>query len=57
MNKQGVLDDLDKKIAYYYRNNFPNKVISSKTGVKYNTIIYRINKMKKYGLLKRWWEE
>ena len=57
MNKQGELDELDKQIAYYYRNNFPIKDVCGKTGRKYSTIIYRINKMKKHGLLKRWWEE
>ena len=57
MNKQGELDELDKKIAYYYRNNFPIKYVCNKTEVKYSTIQYRIYKMKKHGLLKRWWEE
>ena len=57
MNKQGELDNLDKKIAHYYRNDFPIKEISNKTGLKYNTVIYRIHKMKKRGILKKWWEE
>ena len=57
MNKQGELDSLDKRIKYYYRNNFSIKEISNKTGLKYNTVIYRIHKMKKRGILKKWWEE
>ena len=57
MNKQGKLDELDKKIVYYYRNNFPIKEMCSKTGMKYQAILYRINKLRKHGILKRWWEE
>ena len=57
MNKQGELDSLDERIKYYYRNDFPIKEISNKTGLKYNTVIYRIHKMKKRGILKKWWEE
>ena len=57
MNKQGELDSLDKKIAYYYRNDFPIKVICDKVGEKYSTVHYRINKMRKYKILKKWWEE
>lgn len=57
MNKQGELDSLDERIKYYYRNDFSIKEISNKTGLKYNTVIYRIHKMKKRGILKKWWEE
>ena len=57
MNKQGELDSLDEKIKYYYRNDFPIKDISIKTGLKDSAITYRIHKMKKRGILKRWWEE
>lgn len=56
MNKQGKLDKLDEQIIYFYRNNFPTKEICKKTGEKISKIQYRISKMKKYGLLKRWWE-
>ena len=57
MDKQGKLDEIDKKIIYYYRNNFPIKDISKYTELKYSTVQYRINKLKKHNLLKRWWEE
>lgn len=51
------MDELDKKIKYYYRNNFPIKDISKKTGKTYCAIQYRIKKLKQQGILKRWWEE
>lgn len=57
MDKQIKIDDLDKKIIYYYRNNFPIKDIMNKTGESKNKIIYRIHKLKKQNVLKRWWEE
>ena len=57
MDKQGKIDEIDKKIIYYYRNNFPIKDISKYTELKYSTVQYRINKLKKHNLLKRWWEE
>ena len=57
MNKQGVIDELDKKIIYYYRNNFPTKSMAEKTGFETKLIQNRITRLRKYGLLKRWWEE
>ena len=57
MNKQGKLDELDKKIIYYYRNNFSSKRICELTGKPYTTIKGRMNKLYKNKLLKRWWNE
>ena len=51
------MDELDEKIVYYYRNNFPVKDIMQKTGESKNKITYRLLKLKKQGVLKRWWEE
>lgn len=57
MNKYGELDEIDKRIVYYYRNDFPIKDMSNKIGLKYSTIQYRIHKLRKNKLLKKWWEE
>ena len=57
MNKIIYVDDLDKKLIYYYRNNFPKKSIAEKTGVELRIINNRLIRLKKHGLLKRWWEE
>ena len=51
------MNDLDEKLIYYYRNNFPVKDIMAKTGEGKNKITYRLWKLKKQGVLKRWWEE
>ncbi len=51
------MDELDKKIIYYYRNNFPMKKICEITGENYNRIKARMNKLYKKKLLKRWWDE
>lgn len=51
------MDELDKIIKYYYRNDFPIGTILEKTGLTINQVRYRIEKMKKQGILKRWWEE
>lgn len=51
------MNDLDEKLIYYYRNNFPVKDIMAKTGESKNKITYRLWKLKKQGVLKRWWEE
>ena len=57
MNKQGKIDDLDKKIIYYYRNDFRTKTMAEKTGVEVRLIQNRIARLRRYGYLKRWWEE
>lgn len=51
------MDDFEKKVAYYYRNNFSMKKISELTGKSYNSVRYKIDKLRKQGVLKRWWEE
>ena len=51
------MKDIDKKVIYYYRNDFPIKYIMEKTGLKLHQVRYRIDKYKKQGVLKRWWEE
>lgn len=51
------MDDLDKMVIYYYRNDFPLKYIMEKTGLTLNQVNYKIRKFKKQGILKRWWEE
>ena len=51
------MEYLDKKIIYYYRNNFPVKKICELTGESYNRIRGRIDILRKKGLLKRWWQE
>lgn len=57
MNKQGKLDELDKQIVYYYRNDFSFKKICEATGKPETTIKGRMNKLYKHKLLKRWWKE
>lgn len=57
MSKVIFLDELDKKLMYYYRNDFKTKRIAELTGLELKVIQNRINKLRKQGLLKRWWEE
>ena len=57
MTKVIYIDELDKKLTYYYRNNFKTKEIARLTGVELNIVTNRINRLRKHGLLKRWWEE
>lgn len=52
-----TIDELDKKIIYYYRNNFPRKAMVEKTGVELRIIQNRMTRLRKYGFLKRWWED
>lgn len=51
------MDELDKKLIYCYRNDFPQKKMCEMTGTKINTIKDRLKKLKKQGVLKKWWEE
>lgn len=51
------MDELDKKLIYCYRNDFTTKKMSEITGIKLNTVRYRLQKLKKKGLLRKWWEE
>lgn len=48
---------INKKIIYYYRNNFPRKYISEQLNISVNSVESRITRLRKQGLLKRWWEE
>ena len=54
---KGELDELDKKIIYYYRNDFPTKKIAEITGESQSRINNKKNRLRKMGLLKRWWKE
>lgn len=51
------VDELDKKLMYYYRNDFPKKEMAVKTGVDLNIVHNRLVRLRKHGMLKRWWEE
>lgn len=57
MNRIIYVDELDKKLIYYYRNNFPKKSMAEKTGLDLKTVQNRLNRLRKHGMLKRWWEE
>ena len=57
MNRVIYVDDLDKKLIYYYRNNFPKKEMAIKTGVELRIVHNRLLRLRKHGLLKRGWEE
>ena len=57
MNRVIYVDDLDKKLIYYYRNNFPKKSMAEKTGLDLKIVQNRLSRLRKHGLLKRWWEE
>ena len=51
------IDEIDKQIIYYYRNDFSRKSMCEKIGLSMNSLIYRLKKLKDQGLLKRWWED
>lgn len=55
MNRQGM-DEIDKKLAYCYRNDFSKKKMCEITGLNVNKVDYRLRKLKDKGL-KKWWEE
>ena len=57
MNRVIYVDDLDKKLIYYYRNNFPKKSMAETTGLDLRIVNNRLSRLRKHGLLKRWWEE
>ena len=56
-SKRWNMDDFEKKVIYYYRNNFPVKKICEITGRSYKAVQGKIDRLKKKGTLKRWWEE
>ena len=49
--------ELERKIIYYYRNNFPRKDICQKLDIPINVLENKITKLRRKGLLKRWWQE
>ena len=55
--KGGNMDDFEKQVIYYYRNNYPVKKICEITGRSYNAVRGKIERLQKKGTLKRWWEE
>lgn len=51
------VDDVDKKIIYYYRNGFKIKTMAEKTGLELKIITRKLARLRYHGLLKRWWDE
>ena len=49
--------DYDEQIIYYYRNGFDNQAIADKTGLKLNTVKWRLHEIRKTRKLLRWWAE
>ena len=56
MTRSGKMDEIDKVIAYCYRNGYPIKDICVKTGLSVGKVGYRLDKLRKAGL-KKWWQE
>lgn len=48
---------IDEQIIYYYRNGFDNQGIADKTGLKLNTVKWRLQEIRKKQKLLRWWAE
>lgn len=57
MSKEIIIDEIDKKIVYYYRNDFRVKNIADLTGVELKIIKNRMARLRRLGMLKRWWDE
>ena len=55
--KDIFVDEIDKQLIYYYRNNFKTKQMAEKTGLDLNTVRNKLARLRKHGKLKRWWEE
>ncbi len=49
--------DIDEQIIYWYRNGFSAKGIAEKTGLKLNTVKWRLYEIRKTRKLLRWWAE
>jgi DNA-directed RNA polymerase specialized sigma24 family protein len=49
--------DIDEQIIYWYRNGFSAKGIAEKTGLKLNTVKWRLQEIRKKQKLLRWWAE
>ena len=57
MKRQIAMDEIDIKILYYYRNNFPTKTMAEKLGIELMIVKNKLVRLRKHGYLKRWWEE
>lgn len=49
--------NIDEQIIYYYRNGYGPAGIAEKTGLKLNTVKWRLQEIRKKQKLLRWWEE
>lgn len=57
MTKQIAMDEIDRKLIYYYRNNYKTKSMAQKLGIEVRVVRNKLIRLKRYGCLKRWWEE
>lgn len=57
MTKDIAMDEIDRWVIYYYRNDFKKKTMAEKLGIEVRIVENKIKRLRKYGLLKRWWEE
>lgn len=57
MKKDIAMDEIDRWVIYYYRNDFKKKTMAEKLGVEVRIVENKIKRLRKYGFLKRWWEE
>jgi hypothetical protein len=48
---------IDEQIIYWYRNGYGPAGIAEKTGLKLNTVKWRLYEIKKERKLLRWWAE
>ena len=51
------IDETDKKLIYYYRNDFSTKQMAEKLGLELNTVRNKLARLRHHGHLKRWWNE
>jgi DNA-directed RNA polymerase specialized sigma24 family protein len=49
--------DYDEQIIYLYRNGYSAQGIADKTGLKLNTVKWRLQEIRKTRKLLRWWAE
>ena len=57
MKREIAIDEIDRKILYYYRNNFPTKTMAEKLDLELRIVKNKLVRLRKHGYLKRWWEE
>lgn len=57
MKREIAMDEIDRKILYYYRNNFPTKAMAEKLDLELRIVKNKLVRLRKHGYLKRWWEE